>query len=314
MVKKTTMPAAVSIDGKSIDPAEARVSVFDRGFLYGDSVYEVIRTYLLAPFELHEHLARLEASAGRIGLALPWPAGHLAAEVGRVIEASRGEDPPDPEAAPWNVGERSVRVVVTRGSGELGLDPALAGSPTVVMIALPLRGPPRAAYQQGVSAWPVGGPGGPRRGGDPAAKTGEHLFHVLAVRQAAGHGAHEALLLDADGRVAEGASSNVFAVRSGAVVTPPLAAGILAGITRGVVLGIARGIGLPVREEALPLRDLLQSDEAFLTSTAREVLPLVRVGDQAIGSGGPGPVTRRIHSAFRARAGGPNPGPGPISR
>ncbi|MEI7705236.1 MAG: aminotransferase class IV, partial [Deltaproteobacteria bacterium] len=116
------MPAAVSIDGVLVPAGQARVPVLDRGFLYGDSVYEVVRTYGLEPFEVGAHLARLAASASRIGLELPWDARRLEAEIRRVVQASRGEDPPEPDAAPWNRGERTIRVVVTRGSGEMGLD------------------------------------------------------------------------------------------------------------------------------------------------------------------------------------------------
>jgi branched-chain amino acid aminotransferase len=298
------MTAAVSIDGVLVPAGEARVPVFDRGFLHGDSVYEVVRTYDLEPFELGAHLARLSASAERIYLALPWSGQRFEEEIRRVVDASSGGDPADPAAAPWNQGERSVRIVVTRGSGEMGLDPALATEPLVAILALPLRGPPLAAYREGVSAWPFGGPGAPPRGGDPGAKTGEHLFHVLAMREARAHEGHEALLVDRDGCVTEGASSNVFAVRGGALETPPLQAGILAGVTRARVLELARELGVQVREQALPLPSLADADEAFLTSTVREILPLVRVGSRPVGSGAPGPVTARLHAVFRYRAGG----------
>ncbi len=307
------MTTAVSIDGVLVPPGEARVSVFDRGFLYGDSVYEVVRTYGLEPFALGPHLDRLRASAGRTALALPWGDDRMAAEIRRVVDASRGGDDEDSDAAPWNRGERSVRVVVTRGSGEMGLDPALATRPLVVLIALPLRGPPLSAYRTGVSAWPFGGPDGPRRGGDPAAKTGEHLFHVLAVGEARSHEAQEALLVDGAGRVTEGASSNVFAVRGGVLETPPLAAGILAGVTRARIIAIARDLGVPFRERELPLETLEGADEAFLTSTVREILPVVRVGERTVGSGAPGPLTARLHRAFRDRAGGPDSGKRPGS-
>lgn len=302
------MNAAVSIDGVLYPAGSARVSVFDRGFLYGDSVYEVVRTYGLEPFEVDAHLARLAASAGRIALRLPWDGPRIAREIRRVVEASQGGDEPDPAGAPWNRGERSVRVVVTRGSGEMGLDPGLASEPAVVVMSLPLRGPPLSAYRDGVSAWPFGGPGGPGRGVDPAAKTGEHLFHVLAVAEARAHGAHEALLVDRDGLVTEGASSNLFTVREGVLSTPPLQAGILAGVTRALVLGLSRTLAIPIREEPLHLAALEGAEEAFLTSTVREVLPLVRVGDRPVGAGVPGPTTGRIHEAFRLLAGGHKPG------
>ena len=296
------MPALVNVNGVVVPPAEAKISVFDRGFLYGDSIYEVVRTYGLRPFEAQAHLRRMRASAARIDLELPWPLERIAGEIERTLVASRGGDAPDPEAAPWNAGERQARVVVTRGSGEMGLDPGLAADPSLVVIVLPLHGPPARAYREGVAVWPAERPGGLRRGGDPAAKTGEHLFHVLAVKEARARGAHEALLLDGAGNVAEGASSNVFAVRGGALVTPPLATGILEGVTRGVVLDLARAMGVPVREEELSLPALERADEAFLTSTVREILPVTRVADARVGTGAPGPVTARLHAAFRRRA------------
>jgi len=296
------MPAIVNVNGRIVAPQDAAISVFDRGFLYGDSVYEVVRTYREVPFELEAHLRRLGASARRIELELPFDASRLSREVERTLAASRGGDSEDAEAAPWNAGERQARIVVTRGSGEMGLDPGLAVDPALVVIALPLRGPPLRSYREGVSAWPVGRAGSVLRGGDPAAKTGEHLFHVLAVREARSHGAHEALLLDGTGKVAEGASSNVFAVRGDRLVTPPLAAGILAGVTRGVVLDLCRDLGVPVREEELPLAALEEASEAFLTSTVREILPVIRIGARVVGDGRPGKVTERLHAAFRRRA------------
>ncbi|WP_248345384.1 aminotransferase class IV [Anaeromyxobacter paludicola] len=295
----------MSIDGERVPPERAVVSVFDRGFLYGDSVYEVLRTYGGRAFEGEEHLSRLARSAERIGLALPWPRERLSAEVARVVAASRpagpDEEPPAPDAAPWNVGERTVRLVVTRGSGELGLDPALAADPKVILLALPLQAPPLAAYRQGVGAVIVGetAVGRPR---EPSAKTGAHLAHVLALRQARAAGAHEALTVDRDGFVTEGASSNVFLVQGGAVTTPPLDAGLLPGVTRAVVLALAREAGLTVREARPRPEALAGADELFLTSTAREILPVTRLGDRPVGSGAPGEVTRLLHRRFRARA------------
>jgi branched-chain amino acid aminotransferase len=296
------VPALVNVDGRLLPPAEARVSVFDRGFLYGDSVYEVVRTYGGRPFELDAHLARLARSAERIGLALPWDARRTALEIARTLEAARGGDAEDPDAAPWNRGERTVRVVMTRGSGDLGLDPALAADPVALVIVHPLSGPPAIAYRDGVAAWVVGHARAAPTAADPGAKTGLHLPHVLAVREARLHGAHEALLTDGCGNVTEGASSNLFAVRGGRVATPPLAAGILEGVTRGVVLRLARQQGLPCDEVALPVEALAEAQELFVTSTGREILPVTRVGARPVGDGRVGPVTRRLHEAFRALA------------
>ncbi len=299
------MPTVVNLDGTLVRPSDARVSVFDRGFLYGDSVYEVIRTYGGRPFELEAHLARLRHSADRIGLAPKWDAARAAAEIARTLEASRGGDAPDPDAAPWNVGERYVRLVMTRGAGEIGLDPALAVDPVALVVVQPIHGPPRRAYLDGIAAAFVGVRRASPAAIDPTAKMGAHLPNVLAVREAREQGAHEALLLDERGAVTEGSSSNVFAVRGGRVTTPPLAAGILEGVTRGIVLALARAAGLSASEARLRPGDLEGADELFITSTVREIVPVARLGDRPVGAGRPGPVTRRLHDAFRRRAGGP---------
>jgi branched-chain amino acid aminotransferase len=301
------MATLVNLDGVLVSPGEAKVSVLDRGFLYGDSVYEVIRTYGGAPFELPAHLARLARSAERIALAPKWDAARTAAEVARTLEAARarGGAPDDPAAAPWNRGEWYSRIVMTRGAGEIGLDPALAVDPVAVVIVQPLHAPPARAYVEGVGAAIVGVRRASPEAVDPSAKTGAHLSHVLAVKEARAAGAHEALLLDERGLVTEGSSSNVFAVRGGRLATPPVAAGILEGVTRGVVLRLARAEGVPVDEVTLRPDEILGADEVFITSTMREILPVVRLGDRPVGAGRPGPVTERLHRAFRRLAGGP---------
>jgi branched-chain amino acid aminotransferase len=304
------MPTVVNLDGLLVAPERALVSVFDRGFLYGDSVYEVIRTYGGLPFEEEAHLARLRHSADRIGLVPKWDRARTAHEIARALEASRGGDRPDPAAASWNPGERYVRVVMTRGAGEIGLDPALAVDPVALVIAQPLVGPPASAYRDGVAAAIVGVRRAEPEAIDPSAKTGAHLSNVLALREARAAGAHEAFLLDARGYVTEGSSSNVFAVARGTVRTPPLAAGILEGVTRGVVLRLAAAARLPVQEVPLRPEDLEGADEVFITSTIREIVPVTRLGSRPVGAGRPGPATRALHRLFRERAGGP-PGIGP---
>jgi branched-chain amino acid aminotransferase len=307
------MPTLVNLDGSLVAPSEAKVSVFDRGFLYGDSVYEVIRTYGGEPFELDAHLARLARSADRIGLSPKWDAARTTAEIARTLAAARDfrraggdrDDPAEREAAPWNRGERYLRVVMTRGAGEIGLDPALAVDPVAIVIVQRLRGPPASAYRDGVKAAIVGVRRASPEAVDPTAKTGAHLAHVLAVKEARDGGAHEAFLLDDRGYVTEGSSSNVFAVKDGRIRTPPVGAGILEGVTRGVVLRLARGEGIPVEEVAMRPEDLETADELFITSTLREILPVTRLGPHAVGPGRPGPVTYRLHGAFRRIAGGP---------
>lgn len=298
------LPVLVNLDGVLVPPAEAKVSILDRGFLYGDSVYEVIRTYRRRPFELGPHLRRLAHSAERIGLRLRWDAARTEAELARTIDAA-GRLPapaPDPGAAPWNAGEWSARIVMTRGAGELGLDPGLAVDPLAAILLLPLAGPPARAYAEGVKVILASTPRASAAAVDPTAKTGAHLAQVMAMAEARAAGAHEALLVDAEGRLTEGVSSNLFTVRDGRLRTPPLAAGILAGVTRGAVLALARAEGVPVEEVRFGPEELREAQEVFLTSTHRELLPVTRVGDAPVGEGRPGPVTRRLHAAFRAMA------------
>jgi branched-chain amino acid aminotransferase len=171
------------------------------------------------------------------------------------------------------------------------------------VIVQPLRGPPARAYAEGVKATIVGVERNSPRAVDPSAKTGAHLNHVLAVREARASGAYEALLLDDHGFVTEGSSSNVFAVRAGRLRTPPLAAGILEGVTRGIVLALARASSVPADEVPMRPDDLAAADEIFITSTVREIVPVTRLGQRIVGDGRPGEVTRRLHAEFRRRAG-----------
>lgn len=295
----------VNLDGSLVSPNEARVSVFDRGFLHGDSVYEVIRTYGGRPFELPAHLARLAHSAERIALSPKWDAARCAAEIARTLAAARGPDADDPASAPWNRGERYIRLVMTRGAGEIGLDPALASNPLAVVIVQRLQGPPAQAYAQGVKVAVADVRRAAPEAVDPSVKSGARLPQVLAVREARAQGAQEALLLDDRGFVTEGASSNVFAIAGGTLRTPPLAAGILEGVTRGLVLRLARQEDVAVEEVPLRPEDLERADELFITSTAREILPVTAVGDRRIGAGSPGALTHQLHRAFRRLAGGP---------
>jgi branched-chain amino acid aminotransferase len=280
------MSRIASIDGVLHAPDAARVSVYDRGFLYGDSVFETIRTYGGEPFALAEHLARLDGSAAKIGIASPIAAADLALEVRRAVRAARND-------------ESYVRVTITRGTGPLGLDPALARDPLRVILVEPLGPLPAALYRDGVRAITTR----LDRPADaaPGAKITNYLASLLAVQSAKAQGAHEALLLDARGDVIEGATSNVFVVHEGALVTPPEDAGILAGITRAQVLDLAGELAIPVRFATFA--PSFTGQEAFLTSSLRELLPLVQIDAHAVGDARPGPVTRAIHAAFRRRVG-----------
>lgn len=287
------MGRIVNLDGALVAPEQAVISVFDRGFLYGDSVYEVVRTYGGVAFELDAHLQRLENSAELIGLALPWPRERIAGETRRTIEASGNA-------------EAYARVIVTRGAGEIGLDPGLARDGRVIIIAKELVVPPPETYESGVRVALVGVRRNLREAIDPAAKTGNYLNNVLAMRQARECEAFEALMLDRDGRVTEATTANVFVVHGGELSTPPLAVGILEGVTRRVVLELARGLGILAREAELWPAQLLAADEVFITGTTRELVPVVAVCEggieHRIGAGRPGPITQRLLAEFRARA------------
>lgn len=283
----------VWIDGAEVKPAEARVSVFDRGFLYGDSVFETLRTYGGRAFALEEHLERLARSAALVHLRLPVSLDVLRAEIEGALESVRPDRAHDQESY--------LRLTVTRGSGPLGLDPANATEPLRVLIVAPLHAPPAVAYERGVSVITYA----TQRVGDatPAAgaKVGNYLVAVLALSAAKAQGAAEALIVDGEGNVVEGSTSNVFAVRAGTLYTPSEAEGILPGITRRVVLEVAESLGVPVRLGPLSRAELLAADEVFISSSLRELLPVVRVDEAAIGEGAPGPVTGRLLAEFRRR-------------
>lgn len=279
------MTATIMIDGALRAPEDATVSIFDRGFLYGDSVYEVMRVYEGIPFELGRHLERLEASATRIGMTLSAPLDVFAEEIQRTVAASGRM-------------EAYVRLVATRGQGRIGLDPGLAESPLRIVIVMPLNAPPAEVYAQGAAVSVVGIRRNLREAIDPQAKTGNYLNSVLALAEAKRSGAYEAIMLDAQGRVTEGASSNVFAVIESLVLTPPLEVGILAGITRRAVMEVCAREGLRVLELPLAETHLHEADELFITSSIREIVPVVRVDAETIGDGRPGPIVARIRAAF----------------
>jgi branched-chain amino acid aminotransferase len=280
------MTTRVMIDGRLVGPEQASVSVFDRGFLYGDSVFETIRTYGGVSFRLPEHLERLGRSAERVFIVLPVPLGTLAEEVRETLGAARHP-------------ESYIRVMVTRGQAELGLAPDVTANPCRVIIVGRLEPPPPEAYTSGISVVTYR----TQRTADatPAvgAKVANYLVAVLAMREAREVGASEALVVDGDDCVVEGTTSNVFAVIGGHLVTPPEDAGILAGITRGCLLDVAGKLGLSVELRRLPLRELLMAEEAFVSSSIRELLPVVSVDGHPLGEGRPGPVTLRMLEAFR---------------
>ncbi len=287
------MPVLCNVEGKLVPPEQASVSVLDRGFLYGDSVYEVVRTYAGRPFELERHLQRMERSAGRIGLSLP-PRAEIEGELQRTLAAAQNA-------------ESYARIIVTRGDGEFGLAPQLAGSAhRLILIVRPLQLPAAEKYAAGLQMAIARTRRNSPLSLDPALKTGNYLNNILALREAVDAGADDAILLDLSGRVTEATTSNVFFVQRGVVVTPPLQLGMLEGVTRAVVIEIARGEGLLVREEPHGPEALAAADEVFVSSTLREVMPVTSLvylespGEQTrpVADGKPGPITQRLRAAF----------------
>jgi D-amino acid aminotransferase len=293
------MPTRVylSTAGRSLAPAEATVSVFDRGFLYGDSVYETLRTAGGRPIEMTRHLDRLHRSAAGIGLVIPFSDAELREAV-RVTHVDAGN--PD----------SYVRVIVTRGTGPIMLDPRMSTSPLLVVLVQELALPDPALYDAGLRVRIVEITKISARALDPSLKTGNYLNSIQALRQAADGAAEDAILCNAAGHVAEGASSNVFMVKDGVLATPTLATGLLEGITRAIVLTLARELGLPTREAVILPDELRAADEVFLTSSIRGPMPVTTLDGAPVGDGGPGPVTRRVMARYAeyiagVAAGGP---------
>src|SRR4051812_19995308 len=292
---QVAVPVLCNVEGKLVPPEQALVPVLDRGFLYGDSVYEVVRTYAGRPFEMERHLVRMEKTAQRIDLTLP-PRETILRELQRTLEAAGNP-------------ESYARIVVTRGVGEFGLSPFLArGEYRLIVIVRPLAPIPEEQYERGLRMAIAKTRRNPPQALDPALKTGNYLNNILAVKEAHDAGADDAILLDLSGRVTEATTSNVFFVQRGVLVTPPLPLGMLEGVTRGLFIEIARAEGLILREEPHGPEALAAADEVFMTSTLREAMPVTSLvflespGEQVrtVAGGVPGPVSKRLRAAFRA--------------
>ena len=278
----------IYLNGEFVDKADAKVSVFDHGLLYGDGVFEGIRLYDGCVFKLEEHLERLEFSAKAILLDLPMSLDEFA---NAVCETCRRND----------LSNGYVRLVVTRGPGHLGLTPDGCGPPNVIIIADDIQLYPEELYENGLKIISV-----PTRRINaaalpPAVKSLNYLNNILAKIEAKKVGFLEALMLNDKGEIAECTGDNVFIVSKGTVFTPPLDAGSLRGITRGAVMDLAEEIGYEVREQALTRYDLWTAEECFLTGTAAEVIPCVEVDHRAIGDWKPGKVSRSLISKFREK-------------
>jgi branched-chain amino acid aminotransferase len=279
----------IYINGEFYPREKALVSVFDHGYLYGDGIYETLRTYGGRVFKLEEHAERLSRSAGKIFLGLPFDEAGMAVAVQDTLK-NNGLDVPDKDAY--------IRVTVSRGPGELGLDPGLCPKPTVVIIAKEFKGYPPEMYEEGIKVSIAGTRRNPPSSLDPAIKSTNFLNNILAKVEAGNAGAYEAIMLNQDGYVAEGTISNVFMVSGGILLTPPEDAGILMGVTRGFIIGIAKRLGIPVKEELITPESLSAADEVFITNTTMEVMPVTTIDGGKVGTGRVGDMVKRLRNAY----------------
>ncbi len=275
------------LDGKWCDRDTAFVSVYDHGLLYGDGVFEGIRIYGGKIFRLREHLERLYDSAKAIWLTVPMPLEEMAAVTEEAVARSK-------------ITEGYIRPIITRGVGDLGLDPRKCVRPSVIIIVDTIKLWPEEVYETGLTVVTAGTPIPQRESLSPRVKSLNYLAHILAKVEGVQAGADEVLMLDSSGSVAEGSGQNIFIVKNGRVSTPPPFAGILKGVTRDVVIELATQAGYDVVETMLNRYDVYTADEAFFTGTAAEVVAIRQVDGRLIGDGRPGPVTRDLRSRFQA--------------
>ena len=283
------MSLKVYINGRLVDKEDAKVSVYDHGLLYGDGVFEGLRSYSGKVFRLDRHLDRLYESARAIWLEIPIKQSDLANAVNDTLRANSLED-------------AYIRLVVTRGAGSLGLDPNRTSDPQVIIITDKIALYPAELYERGLDIITASTIRNHPAALSPRIKSLNYLNNILAKIEGLQAGCIEALMLNTKGEVAECTGDNIFLVRGGVLLTPPLDAGILEGVTRDAVIELARQSKIEVREMPLTKHDVYVADECFLTGTAAEVIPVVKVDGRMIGPGTPGPVTRDLRERFHKLA------------
>jgi branched-chain amino acid aminotransferase len=279
------MSLKVYIGGKLYDKADAKISVYDHGLLYGDGVFEGIRAYSGQVFRLREHVARLFESARSIHLTIPLAREDLARAIVDTLAVNKLSD-------------AYIRVVVTRGAGSLGLDPRKTTDPQVIIITGAISLYPPELYEHGLKIVTAGTMRNHPGALNPRIKSLNYLNNILAKVEGTNAGCLEALMLNHKGEVAECTGDNIFIVRRGGLHTPPVDAGILEGITRDAVIELAREAGIRVFERSMDRHDIYTADECFLTGTAAEVIPVVECDGRPIGEGKPGPITRDLLERF----------------
>ena len=277
----------VYLDGQYLPREQAVVSVFDHGFLYGDGVFEGIRAYGGVVFRLKEHLVRLYESAKTVGLEIPISMQKMEEVVLETVRRNELQD-------------SYIRLVVSRGAGDLGLDPRNCTKPTIVCIAASINLYPRAMYENGLEVIITSTRKNRPDVLSPRVKSLNYLSNIMAKQELARAGVLEGIMLTAEGYVAEATADNVFMVKNGKLYTPPKFLGILEGVTRNAVIDLAKEAGIEVREEVFTAHDLYNADEAFFSGTAAELIPVVKVDGRTIGDGKPGPMYKQLMEAFRA--------------
>ena len=275
------------LDGKWYDRDTATVSVYDHGLLYGDGVFEGIRIYGGKVFRLAEHLERLYDSAHAIWMTVPMPREEMAAVTEEAVRRS-------------GIQEGYIRHIVTRGVGDLGLDPRKCPRPSIIIIVDTIKLWPEETYETGLKVVTAGTPIPQRESLSPRVKSLNYIAHILAKIEGTQAGADEVLMLDSAGSVAEGSGQNLFVAKHGILSTPAVYAGILKGVTRDVVIDLARGAGYEVRETMLNRYDVYTADEAFFTGTAAEIVGIRQVDGRVIGTGKQGPITKDLRARFQA--------------
>ena len=277
----------IFIDGKFYSERDAKISVFDHGLLYGDGVFEGIRAYHGRVFKLKEHVERLFYSAKAILLDIPMSPEKISRAVIETCRANKLRD-------------AYIRLVVTRGIGTLGLNPRSCKNPSVVIIAGKIQVYPPELYAHGMEIVTVPTVRNLHSAVNPAVKSLNYLNNILAKIEANNAGVEEAVMLNAEGFVAECTADNLFIVKNGELFTPPLSAGALYGITRQTVIELARQGGLRVSEPNLTRYDLFNADECFLTGTGAEIMPVIEIDKRVIGTGKPGAITRKLVADYHA--------------
>ena len=276
----------IFLNNSLVPESDAKVSVLDRGFLYGDGIFETLRAYSGAIFHCNDHLDRLFQSAEAIYLRIPFTRDYLMEALHKTLEAN-------------HLNNAYLRLSVTRGVSEPGLDIGGCPSPTLTIFAKEFSGYPDSLYQSGICAAVVNTRRIPASALNPAVKSLNFLNNIMARVEATRLNAAEAIMLNMEGYVAEGTVSNIFMMRAGLVKTPPLSAGILNGVTRSIVIDLLKENGIPISEQAFYPDGLYTADECFVTSTLYEVMPVTSIHDSAVGSGQPGKLTQTILNLFR---------------